>query len=40
VEQTTITYHLAGLLQKTGSRDRLHAVFPGIRNGLLSMGSR
>lgn len=40
VEQTTVKYHLAGLLQKTGSRDRLQAVLWGIRNGLVSVGSR
>lgn len=37
VEQTTIKYHLAGLLQKTASRDRLQAVLWGIRTGLISL---
>jgi DNA-binding NarL/FixJ family response regulator len=40
VEQTTVKYHLAGLLQKTASRDRLQAVLWGIRNGLVSVGPR
>lgn len=40
VEQTTVKYHLAGLLQKTGSRDRLQAVLWGIRNRLVYVGSR
>lgn len=31
VETTTVKYHLAGLLQKTGARDRLQAVLWGIR---------
>jgi DNA-binding NarL/FixJ family response regulator len=38
VEQTTVKYHLAGLLQKTASRDRLQAVLWGIRNGLIDVG--
>lgn len=38
VEQTTIKYHLAGLLQKTASRDRLQAVLWGIRSGLIKVG--
>lgn len=38
VEQTTIKYHLAGLLQKTASRDRLQAVLWGIRSGLVKVG--
>jgi DNA-binding NarL/FixJ family response regulator len=38
VEQTTIKYHLSGLLQKTASRDRLQAVLWGIRAGLISVG--
>lgn len=37
VEQTTIKYHLAGLLQKTASRDRLQAVLWGIRNGFIDV---
>ncbi len=40
VEQTTIKYHLAGLLQKTGARDRLQAVLWGIRQGLVSVNPR
>ncbi len=35
VEPTTVKYHLAGLLQKTGARDRLQAVLWGIRAGLV-----
>jgi len=38
VELTTVKYHLAGLLQKTGSRDRLQAVLWGIRAGLVKVG--
>ncbi len=38
VEHTTVKYHLAGLLQKTSSRDRLQAVLWGIRNGLIDVG--
>jgi len=38
VEQTTIEYHLTGLLQKTASRDRLQAVLWGIRNGAITVG--
>jgi len=38
VELTTVKYHLAGLLQKTGSRDRLQAVLWGIRAGLVQVG--
>ena len=37
VELTTVKYHLAGLLQKTGSRDRLQAVLWGIRSGLVTV---
>ncbi len=39
VEQTTIKYHLAGLLQKTASRDRLQAVLWGIRSGLIKVSA-
>ncbi len=39
VEQTTIKYHLAGLLQKTASRDRLQAVLWGIRNGIIDVAT-
>lgn len=35
VEPTTIKYHLTGLMQKTGSRDRLQTVLWGIRKGLV-----
>ena len=35
IEPTTVKYHLAGLLQKTGSRDRLQAVLWGIREGIV-----
>lgn len=35
VEPTTVKYHLAGLLQKTASRDRLQAVLWGIRAGVV-----
>ena len=38
VELTTVKYHLAGLLQKTGSRDRLQAVLWGIKAGLVQVG--
>jgi DNA-binding NarL/FixJ family response regulator len=37
VELTTVKYHLAGLLQKTGSRDRLQAVLWGIRTGVVPL---
>ncbi|PPF36095.1 response regulator transcription factor [Pseudoclavibacter sp. AY1H1] len=37
VEPTTVKYHLAGLLQKTASRDRLQVVLWGIRAGLLDV---
>ena len=37
VEPTTVKYHLAGLLQKTTSRDRLQVVLWGIRAGLLDV---
>jgi len=35
VELSTVKYHLAGLLQKTGARDRLQAVLWGIRAGVV-----
>ncbi|WP_431031386.1 response regulator [Plantibacter sp. RU18] len=35
VEPTTVKYHLAGLLQKIGARDRLQAVLWGIRASLV-----
>ena len=37
VEPTTVKYHLAGLLQKTGARDRLQAVLWGLRAGLVTV---
>ncbi|GAB3298284.1 response regulator transcription factor [Pseudoclavibacter terrae] len=37
VEPTTVKYHLAGLLQKTASRDRLQVVLWGIRAGLVDV---
>lgn len=40
IEQTTIKYHVAGLLQKTASRDRLQAVLWGIRCGLIDVSPR
>lgn len=38
VEPTTVKYHLAGILQKTGARDRLQAVLWGIRAGAVQPG--
>ncbi|KJQ55685.1 response regulator [Microbacterium sp. SA39] len=38
VEPTTVKYHLAGILQKTGARDRLQAVLWGIRAGAVQAG--
>lgn len=38
VEPTTVKYHLAQILQKTGARDRLQAVLWGIRAGLVQVG--
>jgi len=37
IEQTTVKYHLAGLLQKVHARDRLQAVLWGIRSGLITL---
>ncbi|RJU02802.1 DNA-binding response regulator [Arthrobacter frigidicola] len=37
VEQSTIKYHLAHLLQKTGARDRLQIVLWGIRSGTVNV---
>lgn len=37
VEQTTIKYHLAGILQKTATRDRLQAVLWGLRHRLITL---
>lgn len=37
VEPTTVKYHLAGLLQKTGARDRLQAVLWGLRAGVVAL---
>ena len=36
VEPTTVKYHLAGLLQTTGSRDRLQVVLWGIHAGIVA----
>jgi DNA-binding NarL/FixJ family response regulator len=38
IEQTTVKYHLAGILTKTGARDRLQAVVWAFRNGVASPG--
>lgn len=38
VETTTVKYHLTGLMQKTGSRDRLQVALWGIRMGLADPG--
>ena len=38
VELTTVKYHLAGILQKTGARDRLQAVLWGMRVGVVQAG--
>ena len=38
VELTPVKYHLAGILQKTGARDRLQAVLWGIRAGVVQAG--
>nr|WP_201468932.1 response regulator transcription factor [Microbacterium hydrocarbonoxydans] len=38
VELTTVKYHLAGILQKTGARDRLQAVLWGLRIGVVEVG--
>lgn len=35
VETTTVKYHLAGLMQKTATRDRLQLVLWGIRHGVV-----
>ncbi len=37
IEPTTVKYHLASLLQKTQSRDRLQAVLWGIREGVVTL---
>ncbi|KAA9143490.1 response regulator transcription factor [Microbacterium lushaniae] len=37
VEPTTVKYHLAQILQKTGARDRLQAVLWGIRTGAVDI---
>ena len=36
VEPTTVKYHLAGILTKTGARDRLQAVVWAFTNGVVS----
>jgi DNA-binding NarL/FixJ family response regulator len=35
VEPTTVKYHVAGILAKTGARDRLQAVVWAFRNGVI-----
>ena len=37
VESTTVKYHVAGILTKTGARDRLQAVVWAFRNGVVSV---
>ena len=37
VESTTVKYHVAGILTKTGARDRLQAVVWAFRNGIVSV---
>lgn len=37
VEPTTVKYHLASLLQKTESRDRLQAVLWALREGIVAI---
>ena len=39
VEPTTVKYHLTGLMQKSGSRDRLQVALWGIRTGLVDPGT-
>ncbi|AWB85400.1 response regulator [Mycetocola zhujimingii] len=36
IEPTTVKYHLAGILTKTGARDRLQAVVWAFTNGVVS----
>ena len=36
IESTTVKYHLAGILTKTGARDRLQAVVWAFTNGVVS----
>lgn len=36
IEPTTVKYHLAGILTKTGARDRLQAVVWAFQNGVVS----
>lgn len=36
IEATTVKYHLAGILTKTGARDRLQAVVWAFQNGVVS----
>jgi DNA-binding NarL/FixJ family response regulator len=36
IETTTVKYHLAGILTKTGARDRLQAVVWAFQNGVVS----
>ncbi|MCC9145932.1 MULTISPECIES: response regulator transcription factor [unclassified Arthrobacter] len=37
VESTTVKYHVAGILTKTGARDRLQAAVWAFRNGVVSV---
>ena len=37
VESTTVKYHVAGILTKTGARDRLQAVVWAFRNGVVAV---
>ena len=37
VEATTVKYHVAGILTKTGARDRLQAVVWAFRNGVVAV---
>lgn len=36
IEPTTVKYHVAGILTKTGARDRLQAVVWAFQNGIVS----
>ena len=37
VESTTVKYHVAGILTKTGARDRMQAVVWAFRNGVVAV---
>jgi len=39
IEPSTVKYHLAGLLGKTGARDRLQAVVWAFQNGVVAPGA-